>query len=152
MPENSTLLIAIAGFAVVCAGSLFILLLIILRVTGRSAWTFFSLLLRRGDEPSTEDTSTPVPAPRVNLREIAAQVDFETAVTRNVVEQDQFGANNAPPLGANAQPQDAPPMPNLERAKRLGTDNLPRRRNQGYDQDEVFGGLLDDDGDGSPDY
>lgn len=152
MPENSTLLIAIAGFAVVCAGTLFVLLLIILRVTGRSAWTFFSFLLQRGSQPAVEDESNPLPPPRRDLREIAAQVDFETAVTRNVVEQDQLGANAAPLPGTSAPLQSPPPMPNLDRAKRLGTDNLPRRRNQGYDQDEVFGGLLDDDGDGSPDY
>ena len=152
MTDNSTLLIAIAGFAVVCAGTLFILLLIILRVTGRSAWTFFSLLLRRGSDTNIEDQTSPIPPPRPNLREIASQIDFETAVTRNVVEQDQFGTNAAPPPGTSAPLQSPPPMPNLDRAKRLGTDNLPRRRNQGYDQDEVFGGLLDDDGDGSPDY
>lgn len=149
MQDNSALLIAVAGFAVVCAGTLFVVLLIVLRVTGRSAWSFLSLLIRGGSGDPKEDEPGYVPRPRPNLRQIADSVDFESAVTKNVVEQQEFGASTSSlPIPDRASSSDTP---RLRRVERLGEDKAPPRRQQGYDQDEVFGGMLDFDGDGDPD-
>jgi hypothetical protein len=148
MQDNSSLLIAVAGFAVVCAGTLFIALLLVLRVTGRSAWTFLGLLVRRGGSDADEDEPSYVPRPRQNLRELAKSIDFDTAVARNVVEQEEFGAPAAPPGAQDFKPIDSP---GLERALRKGDRNPPPRRQNDYDNDEIFGGMLDFDGDGSPD-
>jgi hypothetical protein len=135
MEGNTGILIAIAGFGLVCAGTLFILLLIILRVTGRSAWTFFSLLIRRGAEEDPSDTPTVAPRVSRNLSEVAAQI----------VERD------APPATLTAH-SPTPTTPRLDASQQALDRSLPPRRRQDYDQDEVFGGLLDNDGDGSPDY
>jgi hypothetical protein len=149
MQDNSALLIAVAGFAVVCAGTLFVALLVILRVTGRSAWSFLSLLIRRGDGDVDENEPAYIPPPRADLRQIANAIDFETAVTKNIVEQREFGADL--PSGNLGDRPSAADSPRLRRAQQSGDDNLPRHRQQGYDQDEVFGGMLDFDGDGTPD-
>ncbi len=146
MQDNSALLIAVAGFAVVCAGTLFIALLIVLRVTGRSAISFLSLLIRGADSDREEDAPAYIPPARPDLRQIANTVDFEAAVAKNVVEQQEFGTGSTP-----AQGDTSTLPPHLQRAQRLGRDEVPRRRRQDYSDDEVFGGILDVDGDSYPD-
>jgi hypothetical protein len=148
-------LIAIAGFAVVCAGLLFVALLIVLRVTGRSAMSFLGLFIRGSMRDKGEDEVSYIPRPQPNLRQIADSIDFEAAVAKNVVEQEEFGASSVPPQGTNLKDHDSWQdlnTPSLERARRLGNQQGIRRRPQDYDNDEVFGGLLDNDGDGKVDY
>ena len=156
MQDNSALLIAVAGFAVVCAGTLFIALLIVLRVTGRSAMSFLSLLIRGANGDPEEEGPVYVQPARPDLRQIAESVDFEAAVAKNVVEQREFGTGSTPALSDTPPPPNAdklPPgaTPRLERAKRLGRDEVPRRRRRDYSDDEIFGGILDVDGDNYPD-
>jgi hypothetical protein len=156
MGENNVgFLIGIAGFAVVCAGLLFVALLIVLRVTGRSAMSFLSLFIRGSMQDKGEDEISYIPRPQPNLRQIADSVDFDAAVAKNVVEQEEFGKSAAPAPGAQAQAGDDWQdlnTPSLERAQRLsGTQSL-KRRPKDYDNDEIFGGLLDDDGDGNVDH
>lgn len=155
MDSNAGVLIAIAGFAVVCAGLLFVLLLIVLRVTGRSAMSFLGLFIRNATSDKGEDEVSYIPRRQPNLRQIAESVDFDAAVAKNVVEQEEFGASTAPPPGDNPKDHDSWQdlnTPSLERARRLGNQQGIRRRPQDYDNDEVFGGLLDNDGDGKVDY
>lgn len=156
MGENNVgLLIGIAGFAVVCAGLLFVALLIILRVTGRSAMSFFSLFIRGAVADKGEDEISYIPRPQPNLRQIADSVDFDAAVAKHVVEQREFGESAAPPPGTDPEAHDSWQdlnTPSLERAQRMSKQRGIRRRPEDYDNDEVFGGLLDNDGDGKVDY
>jgi hypothetical protein len=149
--DNSGLLIGVAGFALICAGLLFVALLLILRVTGRSAFSFLALLMRGSREEEADDVPTYVPQQRPSLKTIVDSVDFDTAVARNLVEQEEF---NQPGTG-NAQSDAAfmpPATPALDRAQALRPANPRRRNSPDYDNDEIFGGLLDTDGDGTPDY
>ncbi|MDX2136601.1 MAG: hypothetical protein SF123_00775 [Chloroflexota bacterium] len=149
--DNTALLIGVAGFAMICAGLLFVALLIVLRITGRTAWSFLGVLLRGGMGEDPDSQPTYVPQQRQSLKTIAESVDFDTAVARNLVEQEEF---NQPGTG-NTQSDDTfspPAMPALNRAQSLRPANPRRRNSPDYDNDEIFGGLLDTDGDGSPDH
>lgn len=155
MDGNAGVLIAIAGFAIVCAGLLFVLLLIVLRVTGRSAMSFLGLFIRNIGSDKGEDEISYIPRPQPNLRQIADSIDFDAAVAKNVVEQEEFGASTVPPPGDNPKDHDSWQdlnTPSLERAKRMANQRGIRRRPEDYDNDEIFGGLLDNDGDGKVDY
>jgi hypothetical protein len=149
--DNSALLIGVAGFALVCAGLLFVLLLIVLRVTGRSAFSFLSLFLQRGMREDAENTPAYVPQQRPSLKTIVDSVDFDTAVARNLVEQEDF---NQPGTGNlnNQNTFTTPATPALNRAQSLRPADPRRRNSPDYDNDEIFGGLLDTDGDGTQDH
>jgi hypothetical protein len=151
MQDNSALLIAVAGFGLVCAGTLFVALLLVLKVTGRTAFSFLGIFVRNAAQPDeTELSPHYVPRPRPNLKQIAQDVDFDTAVARNVVTEEEFGVR--PDAEATFDPKDLPPSRFEHLTKGDSLVNSPRRRKGDYDNDEVFGGLLDTDGDGTPDH
>ena len=86
----------------------------------------------------------PAATPRTDLRQIADAHDFDSALARQMALDNAPHDSPAPPIA----PQTLPPSDKrpafLDRSPR--TDE--RRRD--YD-DEIFGGLLDFDGDGDPD-
>lgn len=149
MQDNGALVIAIAGFAVVCAGTLFVMLLLVLRVTGRSLWSFMGLLLRNSQRDDAEVESTYIPRPRADLRQMAEAVDFDDALAKERAKQqndDNQGVHKP-----SSEFDDLPPA-TMERLKRVNRmrDNDTRPREQNDNDEYMLGGLLD--GDGSPDF
>ncbi|MCA9902678.1 MAG: hypothetical protein KC547_02380 [Anaerolineae bacterium] len=149
MQDNSALVIAIAGFAVVCAGTLFVLLLLVLRVTGRSLWSFMALLLRSSQRDDAEVEATYIPRPHADLRQMAEAVDFDDALARERAKQETSDSQGVhKPL---SEFDDLPPA-TMERLKRVNRmrDNDTRPREQSDNDEYMLGGLFD--GDGSPDF
>lgn len=149
MPENSALVIAIAGFAVVCAGTLFVMLLLVLRVTGRSLWSFLGLLLRSTQQDDGENEPLYIPRPRLDLRQMAESADFDDALAKEMAKQ---SADNNPDVHHEAADLGDLPPATMERLKRVNRmrDRDPNPRQQSENDEYMLGGLYD--GDGSPDF
>lgn len=162
-----------ATLLVLGAGGLAIVCVVVLLVAGGSLVSFFRLnflsglatalsgFLGRGNDELIDDELLEAPArpPRNRIREIAQSTDFDEALARH-----QATPNAPNPLGppsgqtppqspfANTGPQDPfpaqpddSPFPPLE-----GRTRRPTRR--GRNEDEIFGGYLDEDGDGEIDF
>lgn len=87
----------------------------------------------------------------VNLRAKAKSVDFDDALAK------YGGAAPEPPADRSYDVSQPPPDPTFDDGDELAARQRKRLRerrryNRRYSDDEVFGGLLDDDGDGRPDY
>jgi hypothetical protein len=162
--QNGLLLLALGGLALVCLTGMGGLLLLVLRLARGPIVAFFGLLARNVDEADDPDSITSVPRrPKPNLRAIAQQQDFDALVAAR--ERDQRAA---PPGGTGAviTPADRPPSPfGVDRAAppdtRIGQRDVPPppfanrdrrpRDERAHREDEIFGGMLDFDGDGRPD-
>lgn len=82
----------------------------------------------------------PIPTPRrPDLRARAQSLDFDAAVTR-------YSAPDAPPSAQGARAPDLGSLPPVEPPRRRRS-----RFGREFSDDEVFGSVLDDDGDGYPD-
>jgi hypothetical protein len=138
MLENPLIILAVCGLGIVCIG-LIVLGFIGLRLGG-GVMDFFSIFSNASKD---EDDDFVNVSRRPSLRNIANANDFDTAVAKSVIKQDQ----NIPTLGTRR-----PSSARLDAARR-STLNADRRRKQGddYSEDEIFGGILDEDGDGSVD-
>jgi len=149
MQDNSALVIAVAGFAVVCAGTLFVMLLLVLRVTGRSLWSFMGLLLRSSQQDDGEMEPAYIPRPHQDLRQLAESANFDDALAREMAKQNSGGNENIHPTSPDLD--DLPPA-TMERLKRVNQmrENDPRPRHENEADDYMLGGLFD--GDGSPDF
>ncbi|MGQ9889097.1 MAG: hypothetical protein ACUVSX_11500 [Aggregatilineales bacterium] len=88
-----------------------------------------------GGRPAPQHIPTPR---RPDLRARAQGLDFDAAVTRH-------SAQNAPPAAQGARPPDLGPLSRVESPRRQS------RFGREFSDDELFGGVLDDDGDGYPD-
>jgi len=132
--ESTGLLLGVCGLGITCTGVMVFLALAFFRVTGRSLLAFLP----------GRDSGTPAIARlsrrRINLRERAKAVDFDSALQTYAARQ----SGRAPEPPATLPPRfDKPARP-------PSAFNL-RRRLRPRDEDEIFGGLLDIDGDGEPD-
>ncbi|MBE0689443.1 MAG: hypothetical protein IH587_04905, partial [Anaerolineae bacterium] len=124
MQDNSALMIAVAGFAVVCAGTLFVMLLLILRVTGRSVWSFLGLLLRSSQREDAEEEPVYIPRPRPDLRQLANAVDFDDALAKKMAQQS--GDANANISKSSSDPDALHPasMEQLKRVNRMRENDV----------------------------
>ncbi len=138
MLENPLIILAVCGLGIVCIG-LIVLGFIGLRLGG-GVLDFFSIF---SNASKVEDDEVVHVSRRPNLRKIANANDFDSAVAKNVIKQDQ----NIPTLRTR-RPSSA--RLNAARRSAPNTDRR-RRRNDDYSEDEIFGGILDEDGDGSVD-
>ncbi|PJF27036.1 MAG: hypothetical protein CUN53_05575 [Phototrophicales bacterium] len=138
MLENPLIILAVCGLGIVCVG-LIVIGLIGLRLGG-GVLDFFSIF---SNASMVEDDERVQVSRRPNLRNIANANDFDSAVAKNVIRQDQ----NIPSL-RDSRPSSA----RLDAARRstLNPDQR-RKQNDDYSEDEIFGGILDEDGDGSVD-
>ncbi|MDZ4766347.1 MAG: hypothetical protein SGI73_17535 [Chloroflexota bacterium] len=146
MNNNVLLVLGVCGLALVCGTVLIAGFLLVTRLGG-GVMGFFSLLGGRNANKDDEAT-TYVARPRPNLRRIVDTQDFDAAVAKNIVQNDHDptgtgGTNSASPR---------PPSARLDAARRgaLGRRPTPSGSNE-YSDDEIFGGILDEDGDGSVD-
>lgn len=138
MLDNPLIILAVCGLGIVCIG-LIVLGFIGLRLGG-GILDFFSIF---SNASRVEDDESVNVSRRPNLRNIANANDFDAAVAKNVIKQDQ----NIPTLRGNR-----PSSARLDAARRSTLNPEHRRRqNDDYSEDEIFGGILDEDGDGSVD-
>lgn len=168
---NTGLVLGACGLGIVCFGVVAVMLFVVLRLTGRGYMEFLSVFTpakEDKDEPNYQARSRP------NLRHIAQGADFDAAIAKNVVQDELrptssgFPAHAAPPSFSSGTPvtfgqpvtppsfDDQPPAglpPATPRLRNFDPLNRTRRdRNRdNYSQDEIFGGILDDDGDGEID-
>lgn len=139
---NETLLVFIAGcgLALVVVGLIAAVAIWIFR---RSGVDLFDTLGAAGEIFGGDDDNEPVSARgesrrgasrKANLRAQAESLDFDAAVSRYTASSD-----SAPP-GSAARHDEQSPIRRRRRSDRGRTD------------DEIFGGMLDEDGDGTIDF
>lgn len=157
MNDLGSVVLAFCGIGVVCGGALGLLLFLVARFTGGSL--FISAIATVGnlfwnnDEVDEgydlEGRAERRPGVRTRLKDKrqAMDLDFESAVARH-----QSGDPNEP-LPPDTDPPATPSLRNSPEPPPLG-NRPPRRdrRRQEFHEDEIFGGMLDDEGDGYPDY
>ncbi len=127
------LLVGACGLGLLCLVSLGIGLAVMSGVMGGGGLRLFGRSVSRAPQPSATRRERP------DLRAQAASADFDAALAR-------YSDPTAPPGPPLAAPPDQGP---------LLIDRPPARRparpDDGYSDDEVFGGILDETGDGYPD-
>lgn len=137
MAENNTLVIvALVGLALVCLGVLFVAFILLLRFAGSRPLGFFTALLgnRDDDQPATRIVTTPKP----DLRSIAAAQDFDAALAKHIV-QDEIE-----PQIVRRAPATPPPAPdqlfgeNPKLSRRESDRPMPRRDGE----DDMFDDFL----------
>jgi len=138
MLENPLIILAVCGLGIVCIG-LIVIGFIGLRL-GSGVFDFFSIF---SNASKIEDDDFVNVSRRPSLRNIADANDFDSAVAKNLIQRDQNIPNLRPTRPSSAR---------LDAARR-GALNSRRRRKESdeYSDDEVFGGILDEDGDDSVD-
>jgi hypothetical protein len=147
MQNTSTpLLFGICSLATICSGLLFVMLLVILRVTGRNFMTFFSMLIRNAGRDEELEGPINLPRRRVNLRAKAEALDFNDALAAQAADLEPDynvpKAQSKLPPSSFDRPSDIQP-PGFEPVSR------PRRRRRDEPMDDMLlGGIMDDeDGD-----
>lgn len=141
--QSTGLLSGLCGLGIVCGGLLLIGLLVVIRLTGRGLLPLLSILLSRRAESRSVDLP-PLPRRRVDLRARAQSVDFDSALA---AAQAQDSATSPPTPPLNGTPQASPLPPSAPSRPWLnGRHRRPRN------EDEIFGGMLDSDGDGDVDF
>ncbi|MDZ4771032.1 MAG: hypothetical protein SGJ24_18060 [Chloroflexota bacterium] len=171
MQDNTLLLVlAMGGLALVCLMLMGGLLLLVLRLARGPIFSFFGLLARGVDDNDDEDSARATSRrPTPDLRAIAAQSDFDTALATK-----QMQAAAAPPTPGSVTGASGTSAGRIIQGARaqsaLGTDAHPRidlgtvpdspllhrrdrktGRGRADQEDEMFGGMLDFDGDGRSD-
>jgi hypothetical protein len=139
--DNPLLLLGVCGLALVC-GTILVVAVIVMARLGGGTMGFLSLFGGRDANRDDEATSY-VPRPRPNLRRIVDTQDFDAAVAKNIVQNDPNAFSGS---GSGSHPA----SPRLDAARRGGRTRRNTSSDE-YSSDEVFGGILDDDGDGSVD-
>ena len=145
MVETLGLLIPICALSLVCIGLLAVAAVIGVRFLG---FSMPGLLGPLGDFLDGEVDDVPsVPQTtrrrRTGLRDQPIDLDFDAAVARHQADKDSPRPSTSP------SPFDAQNMPP---ADDFPTPSRRRRRRDRYDDDEIHGGLLDEDGDGDVDF
>lgn len=152
-------LMAFCGFGVVCCGGGALLLFVLMRFTGLGmmfpAMNMFSGMLF-GEKENAEENVSPEHRPKrkglsrfqsFRARAQAAKADFEPGAKGKRGESRSARMAARDFSESDPDPYDSPGL----RSNR----NRPRRdlRRSGHDsaEDEVFGGMFDEDGDGFPD-
>lgn len=149
------ILVTVCGLSLVCLGTFAVVAFIVVRTTGVRLWDAFGGIgaifgaISAGEDGEPETTARRARRSRPDLRARAEALDFDSAVARH-------SSENTPPAAA----QSAAPRPLADPATPPETRSLTqspfgssrRRQRTNEDEDEIFGGLLDEDGDGSIDF
>lgn len=163
MQENTLLLIlAMVGLAVGCVASIVLILTLLSRVMRGPLFAFLGILARSSDKDD-EEVITLARHATPNLRAIANQHDFDSALSAH---QQQAGEPGAPvaftgsrqsPLGTEQHPRvdapfggvEIPPTARLEDPpdllKRRGRSDRRKRERVDY-EDEALDGFFEDEG------
>lgn len=125
----------LCGLGIVCSGLLLVAVVVAIRLGGRGLLPLLSMVWSRFSNSGQPEITLPQRR-RVNLRQRAQSVDFDSALA-----------------AASQQPQTPPPAapsrvtPTSPSFEPWADENGRQPRNE----DEIFGGMLDVDGDGEPD-
>jgi hypothetical protein len=147
MNDTLGLALPICALSLVCVGLLAVIAVIAVRFLGFvvPGWLshYTDILGGKAERTSILPPDT-TRRQRANFSSQAAvDLDFDAAVARHQANKNRPRPTGAPPKPAiSAGPAGDAQTPSLRRRR--------RRPEQDYDDDEVFGGLLDVDGDGSP--
>ncbi len=139
MQDNTLVVIALVGLAVVCLGVLFVAFVLLLRFAGSRPLGLLSALL--GDKEDDERGRI-LTTPRPDLRSIAEAQDFDAALAKHVV-QDEIEPRmirpTTPAASQTAAPADSPfgDVPSLRRR------DEPQRNVRRDDDDDMFGDMLE---------
>jgi hypothetical protein len=142
-------MIGICGFGVVIIGLAGFLLSRLFRVTGKSLTGLLTFFLQNRKEKEPEPTIV-APPPRPNLRSLADAQDFDSALAKQIVQGKGIVPNSL--IQAQSRPRTAPPPPGFEdvssklKSSQQRIDEMQRKKRSNDDAD-IFGALLDDDGD-----
>ena len=142
MQDNTLVMVALVGLALVCAGLFLFLGLTLFRVTGLRLLSYFSLFTR--DAADERNAQPLAQSPTPDLRVIADAQDFDSALARHGAAP---GHNIQP--GAMRTPQ-TPPVDTTSpfdsgATPRLGSRRSTRPELRSDDDDaDLFGGLLED--------
>ncbi len=152
MDQSTGLLSGWCGLGIVCSGLLLVAVFLTIRLTGRGLIPLVSMVLDR------RATRKPVDVPiarrrRVDLRARAQSVDFDSALASARPDDLTVPPVATPPTAFT--PQASPPD-----AYPAQTDSLPpadpnlpwRKGRRRGNEDEIYGGMLDRDGDGEVDF
>ena len=164
MNDIKTLIIALCGLSGACCGTLVLGALLLGRLTGGSfllpVMSLFGSFFFRDKDDQKEDAEMERRRPRrqrdeggIRKRRDPRDIDFDAAVDRYA------GQDGKPKSGGRARPMPRKPsnqdLDDFEPPTLRSNRNRPRRdtRRSGRADidDEIMGGLLDDDGDGFPD-
>jgi len=136
--QSTGLLSGVCGLGIVCSGLLLVVVVLVIRFTGRGLLPILTMLLNRLAEGKPVDV--PIPRRRrVDLRARAQSADFDSALAAASV-NDPTAPPPATPLSAMPSTSPLPPAA----PDRPWLNGRRRSRNE----DAIFGGLLDSDGDG----
>ena len=159
MGDLGNLAIAFCGISAVCCGAVLLALFLLARVTGRSVLLpiisiFGNMFLRGGD--SQDEDEIDLPTRRSNKRSLRPSGDtrrrsldeeFDAAFTRNERSQSPDQARQSK-VDPNFELPDTPAL--RGGAKRTSRRDM-RRSTLDAEEDEIMGGMLDEDGDSFPD-
>lgn len=162
----------ICGLGIICLGVVAVGAFLFLRSTGLNFGSIIDVVTGGGSSDNDDDDEVLVPRrKKTNLRARADALDFDASVQKYT--SSASSASGKPNLAARYKATGldaAPPPPNQPLAPLGGASSSPRlgnfeRDNSSDEQslrrglrrrdrsdDEVFGGMLDDEGDGIIDY
>lgn len=164
--DLGNILLALCGFGVVCCGSVLLVFLLLGRFTGRTmllpaiSMIGNMLLSRRDDNESDEDKrefrpSRPSSLDMFDAKRQDLDAQFDAAFEQHAGEQPPTAGIIRPPDSSGTLRSKTPDdhfddfeAPSLRGRPRRDT----RRSDRNDSDDEIFGGVLDDDGDGFPDF
>lgn len=140
MADNSLVVVALVGLAVVCLGLIFVAFVLLLRFAGSRPLGFLSMLLG-GARENEQDGGRVVTTPKPDLRAIAEANDFDAALAKHIVQDElepQMLRRGQTPPPAPAAPAESMfgETPRLEPRERRG--NVRRD-----DDDDLFGDMLE---------
>jgi hypothetical protein len=153
MQDNTLLVIGLVGLGVICLGLLVILFLAMLRFTGHHMLGFFTFWGRGGEDK--DDGTKFIPSAKPDLRSIAANQDFDSALAKHIV-QDEIEPRSTPAQRAPSAPSAfttspaLPPAPFPDAVPRLGSRSNGRVHHNGNphlnddDDDDALADFLDE--------
>jgi hypothetical protein len=151
MNDVSPVLLAVCGFLIVALGLIIVGGLLMYRFL---RFNVFSMAMgyfmrHQGDELESDPQITPIQRSH-NLRAKAEALDFDAALARHSKEAQVSPAPETQPKAGVANPfegfKPSDSTSNANGAKRR------KRRDSNEKEDEIFGGMLDEDGDGDIDF
>ncbi len=179
MNDLMPVILAACGFGFLCVGLIVVGLFVLVRFTGSSIlgnmgdFGFISQFLNPGESDYTAPSRQRGRGQRPNFRERAQMVDFDQAVASKrqqnppaAIKGDSHSLQRpgaAPNAGFQPQGSSRPQPPasttppsidlgNRDYPDKYSSPRLGARRRRDRNQDEVFGGMLDEDGDGDLDF
>lgn len=169
-------LLPLCGLAVICGGLLLVGGFLVLRATGFNFGSIVDMITGGAGSDDDDDDPEFAPRKRTSLRDRAASLDFDSTVQKysgtgaasnanraqsladryksaNFGDTPSSDSTAASPLSGSAARDASGGFVQEDRQGSVSDDSLRRQLRRGRrSDDEAFGGMLDDEGDGIIDY